>query len=416
MGKIKSLLIVILCIVSLLFLSGCIEDSTVNTKTTINADSIEEYDIATANNAFAFDMYSMIKDDVENVFFSPYSIFTTMAICYDGAEGSTKEQISNVFYYPLSKPVLEGSSKKMIDTINSDNDAYDLKTANALWVLEEYPLNEQYALNAEKYYGGMIAPLDFAGQPEESRSVINNWVENKTNDKIKDLLAEGSIDGNARLIITNAVYFNGTWLQEFEEAGTRKRVFYLSDGQEKKVDTMYAIGTYNYGENKNAQMLELPYKGDDISMYIVLPSENSIEEFENDLTLGYYNELKDNLNSDEVKILLPKFAFEARAELNEPLQEMGIVDAFDPGIADFSGISASSGLSISEVVHQAYIGVNEKGTEAAAATGIVMEESLPYYKYEFTADHPFMFFIEDKRTDCILFMGKVESPEYEEMS
>lgn len=415
MNKRKFILVTLLSILALLFI-GCIENSTGNTKSTINADSVEEYDIATANNAFAFDMYSMIKSDVENIFFSPYSIFTAMAICYDGAEGSTKEQMSNVFYYPLSKPVLEGSTKEMIDTINSDNDAYDLETANALWVLEEYPLNEQYVFNAENYYDGMITPLDFGGQPEESRLIINSWVEKKTNDKIKDLLAERSIDGNTRLIITNAVYFNGKWLQEFEEAGTRKKVFYLSDGQEKKVDTMYAIETYNYGKDKNAQILELPYKGDDISMYIILPSKNNIEEFENDLTLGYYNELKDNLNSDEVKILLPKFTFEARAELNEPLQDMGIVDAFDSGMADFSGISASDGLSISEVIHQAYIGVNEKGTEAAAATGIVMEESLPYYKYEFTADHPFMFFIEDKRTGCILFMGKVENPEYEEMS
>ncbi|MCM1986864.1 serpin family protein [Methanococcoides seepicolus] len=416
MRKTKTLVIVTLCIITSLFLGGCIEDSTINTKNTINADSVEEYDIATANNAFAFDMYSVVKIENENLFFSPYSIFTAMAICYDGAEGSTKKQISNVFYYPLSKPVLEESSKEMTDTINSDNDAYDLKTANALWILEEYPLNEQYAFNAENYYGGMITPLDFAGQPEESRLVINSWVENKTNDKIKDLLSEGSIDGNTRLIITNAVYFNGTWLEEFEEAGTRKRVFHLSNGKEKKVDTMYVIGTYNYGEDKNAQILELPYKGDDISMYIILPSDNNIEKFENDLTLSYYNELKDNLHSDEVKILLPKFTFETKAKLNEPLQDMGIVDAFDSGMADFSGISASGGLFISEVVHQAYIGVNEKGTEAAAATGIVMEDGLPYYKYEFTADHPFLFFIEDKRTGTILFMGKVESPESEEMS
>ncbi|MCD4822342.1 MAG: serpin family protein [Methanococcoides sp.] len=416
MTKTKTLWVVTLCIITSLFLGGCIEDPTVNTKTTINTDSVEAYDIATANNAFAFDMYSVVKNENENIFFSPYSIFTAMAICYDGAEGSTKKQISNVFYYPLSKLVLEESSKEITDTINSDNDAYDLKTANALWILEEYPLNEQYVFNAVNYYGGMITPLDFAGQPEESRLVINSWVENKTNDKIKDLLAEGSIDGNTRLIITNAVYFNGTWLQEFEEIGTRKRVFYLSDGKGKKVDTMYVIGTYNYGEDKNAQILELPYKGDDISMYIILPSDNNIEEFENDLTLGYYNELKDNLNSDEVKILLPKFTFETKAKLNEPLQDMGIVDAFDSGMADFSGISTSGGLSISEVIHQAYIGVNEKGTEAAAATGIEMNKGLPYYKYEFTADHPFMFFIEDKRTGSILFMGKVESPEYEEMS
>ena len=412
MIKIKYLLVIELCIISLLFV-GCIEDSSVNAKTMINAESIEEYNIATANNAFAFDMYSMIKNSGENVFFSPYSIFSAMAICYDGAESATKEQISNVFYYPLSKPILEGSSKEFIDAINSGNDKYELKSANALWVPEDYTLNEQYVSNAENYYGGMVTPLDFAGQTEDSRLVINDWIEDKTNDKIKDMLAKGSIDGSTKLIITNAVYFNGTWLQEFEEAGTRKRTFYLSDGQEKKVDTMYVVGTFNYGEDENAKILELPYKGDDISMYIVLPSENDIESFENDFTFGYYNNLKDTLNSDQVKILLPKFTFDTKAELNEPLQDMGIVDAFDSGKADFTGISASGELFISEVVHQAHIGVNEKGTEAAAATIVAMEESAPYNKYEFTADHPFMFFIEDKRTGCILFMGKVENPESE---
>lgn len=412
MVKFKSLLVIGFCIISLIF-AGCIEDSTVNTKTMINAESVEEYDIATANNAFAFDMYSMIKNNGDNVFFSPYSIFSAMAICYDGAESTTKEQISNVFYYPLSKPVLEGTSKEIIDLIKSGNDEYELKSANALWVLEDYTLNEQYVSNAEAYYDGKVTPLDFAGQPEDSRLVINDWIEDKTNDKIKDLLAKGSIDGVTRLIITNAVYFNGIWLQEFEEAGTRKRTFYLSDGQEKKVDTMYVVGTFNYGEDGNAKILELPYKGDNISMYIVLPYENDIEGFENDFTFGYYNDLKDTLNSDQVKILLPKFMFDAKAELNEPLQDMGIVDAFDSSKANFTGISASGGLFISGVVHQAHIEVNEKGTEAAAATMIVMEESAPYNKYEFTADHPFMFFIEDKRTGCVLFMGKVENPESE---
>ncbi|MDY0386482.1 MAG: serpin family protein, partial [Methanolobus sp.] len=368
---------------------------------------------ATANNAFAFDMYSMIKSNDENVLFSPYSIFTAMAICYDGAEGSTKEQIANVFYYPLSKPVLEGSSKEMIDIINSDKDEYELKSANALWIREDYTLNEQYASNAENYYDGVITPLDFTGQAEDSRLLINAWVEEKTNDKIKDLLAEGSINEETRLIITNAIYFNATWLQEFEEGATHKRPFHLSNGQEKEADMMYAIGTYNYGEDKNAEILELPYKGDDISMYVILPHKNNIDEFESDLTLDYYNELKDTLNSNEVKILLPKFTFETKAKLNEPLQDMGITDAFNLGTADFSGISASDGLFISDVVHQAYIGVNEKGTEAAAATAIEMEISLPYYEYEFIVEHPFMFFIEDKRTDCMLFMGKVENPEYE---
>ena len=412
MNKTKIISVTLLILLAL-FCIGCVEESDLNANNMINADSVEEYDIARANNAFAFDMYSMIKNNDENVFFSPYSIFTAMAICYDGAEGSTKEQISNVFYYPLSKPILESSSKEMIDLINSDKDAYELKSANALWVHEEYPVNEQYVSNAENYYDGIIRSLDFIGQPEKSTDTINAWVEEKTNDKIKDLLTEGSIGENTKLVITNAIYFNGTWLQEFEEGATHKRTFHLSNGQEKEADMMYAIGTYNYGEDKNAEILELPYKGDDISMYVILPHKNNIDEFERDLTLDYYNELKATLNSNEVKILLPKFTFETKAQLNEPLQDMGITDAFNLGTADFSGISESEDLFISSVIHQAYIVVNEKGTEAAAATAIAVDTGLPYYEYEFTANHPFMFFIEDKRTDCILFMGKVESPENE---
>jgi serpin B len=300
----------------------------------------------------------------------------------------------------------------MVDTINSNNDYYSLETANALWVRNDYPLNKKFVNNSEAYYGGKVKALDFGGEPEDSRLVINYWVENKTNDKIKDLLAKGSIDGNTKLIITNAVYFNGTWLQEFEETGTRKRTFYLSDGQEKKVDTMYVAGTFNYGEDENAKILELPYKGDDMSIYIVLPSENDIDGFENEFTFGYYNDLKDTLNSDQVKISLPKFTFDTKTELKEPLKDMGIVDAFDTDKADFTGISASGELFISGVVHQTHIGVNEKGTEAAAVTMIDMDGSALYNKYEFKADHPFMFFIENKRTDCILFMGKVEKPTY----
>jgi len=395
-----------------LLISGCAEDSTVSPESIINAESAEDFNIAAANNAFAFDLYSIMANNDENICFSPYSIFTAMAICYDGAEGSTKEQISNVFYFPLSKSVLEGRSKEMIDIINAHNDAYEFKTANALWVREDYLLNEQYTSNVENYYDGTITPLDFVGEPEESRLIINNWVENKTNNKIKDLLAKGIFDGPIKLVITNAVYFNGTWSQEFSEA-TGERVFHLSNGQETKVDTMYVINTYNYGEDDKSQILELPYKGDDISMYIVLPYVNDIEEFENNFSLDYYSILKNNVDSSEVKILLPKFTFKARTKLNDPLKDMGMVDAFDYAVADFSSISNTSSLSISEVVHQAYISVNEKGTEAAAATEIESVDSMPEYDYEFSADHPFLFFIEDKRTGCILFMGKVESPESE---
>jgi serpin B len=393
-------------------------ENTIDINSTINADSVENYDIATANNAFAFDMYSkVIVENEQNVFFSPYSIFTAVAICYDGAENSTKEQMANVFNFPLNKTVLGMSSKDLISEINSGSDEYELETANALWVQKDFDLKQQYISNAASYYSGKVSKVDFKNQPESSRSMINDWVESKTNDKIKDLIPNGVINSGTRLILTNAIYFNGKWKNEFDKENTQNLSFYPSQDEEITVETMYAKRKFNYGENSNANILELPYKGNDLCMYIVLPNENAIEDFENSFTLNDYNELKSNMDSKyEVRTWLPKFKFETKAKLSKSLIEMGMVDAFDDKNATFSGISDEQ-LKISEVIHQAFVDVQEEGTEAAAATAIVMVECVEYVEpdpvRDFKADHPFMFFIEDKRTGCILFMGKVESPAYE---
>jgi serpin B len=400
------------------------EPETVNYNYLTNATSTANYDIASANNAFAFDMYANIKSKDMNAFFSPYSIFTAMAICYDGAEGSTKEQISNVLYYPLSKPVLEVSSKEMMDTINSANDQYDLKTANALWVQEKYPLNTQFVSNLETYYSGNIRDLDFAGESKQSVAIINGWVEEKTNNKIKDLVPADSISSDTEMIITNAIYFKGKWSEQFDPRNTKKEQFYSSNGNINSVDTMYStMQGYSYAENSNEQIVELPYEGRYLSMYIVLPRENNISDFENRFSLSEYNNLKSSMNSiNEVHLWLPKFTFDKETELSEQLSNMGIVDAFTDSadfryIYDVRKVPEGYGLKLSAVIHQAFIDVQEEGTEAAAATAIIYETASmvepPEVKVvEFKADHPFMFFIEDKRTGCILFMGKVETPEY----
>ncbi len=416
MAKMKIIILILLSILALLCV-GCIENSTVNAKTTTNAESVEDYDIAAANNAFAFDMYSMVKSgDEKNVFFSPHSIFTAMAICYDGAGGTTKEQIANVFYFPLDKTILEVRLGKIIDEINSETDDYELKTANALWIQKSYPIKEQYIFNVENYYSGKVTKLNFVGQPEESKDTINDWVEEKTNDKIKDLIPDGFIDADTRLVITNAIYFNGKWLNEFDKQATREEKFYPSENEEILVDTMYTKQHLNYGENSNSKIIELPYKGNNLCMFIILPNDNEIEKIERVFSVGDYEKLKSSMDSKyEVKTWIPKFKFEYTNKLSESLIEMGVVDAFQFGSANFSEISDTD-LAIFEVIHKAFVDVQEEGTEAAAATAIVMNEELnpePIPIREFRADHPFMFFIEDKRTGCILFMGKVERPEYE---
>jgi len=403
-----------------LLCTGCVEDTAVIPENTINADSVKDYDIATANNAFAFDMYSQLTQlengEYENIFFSPHSISAAMAICYEGAENTTKEQISNVFYFPSNKTVLEVSLERINDRINSVNNDYELQTANALWVQEGYPVKDAYIFNVKKYYDGEVTNLDFVRKPDDSRNIINKWVEARTNDKIKDLVPENSITADTRVIITNAIYFNGKWMYEFDKELTDKKPFYPTGGEEVSVDMMYMCNNFKYGENSKAKIIELLYKGNNLSMYIVLPKSNNIEKFETEFTLNDYTKLKNDMEFvEEVETTIPKFKFETKTELSESLIEMGVVDAF--GQANFSGIS-NSPLAISRVIHQTFIDVKEEGTEAAAATMVEMKGGMSISwdskPKEFKADHPFMFFIEDKRTNCILFMGKVEYPEYEE--
>nr|WP_321498360.1 serpin family protein [uncultured Methanolobus sp.] len=398
-----------------------------NTQSTLNANSVENYDIAAANNAFAFDIYSMTKNNDENIFFSPHSIFSAIAICYDGAEGTTKEQIANVFYFPLDKTILEISLGEMINEINSEAEDYELETANALWIQKSYPVKKQYISNVDNYYSGKVEKLDFVGQPEKSRNTINDWVEAKTNDKIIDLVPGNAINKNTRLIITNAIYFNGKWKTAFDKEATKDENFYPSENDQVLVDMMYGIKKFNYGESSNAKIIELPYIGNDLCMYVVLPNGNDIESFENSFSARDYEKLKSSMDSKyEVKTWIPKFKFESKTDLSNQLAEMGMVDAFDGENANFSGIYDADKilnpnekkLYISKVIHQAFVDVQEEGTEAAAATYVDMcvSESVgskPIPIREFRADHPFMFFIEDKRTGSILFMGKIERPEYE---
>lgn len=424
MLKIK---IIFLVFILMLPFTGCIENAAETEENidavkenAINADSVEDYDIASANNAFAFDMYSQLKQpetgEYENIFFSPYSISASMAICYEGAENTTKDQISNVFYFPSNKTILKVRLERMNDKINSENNNYELQTANALWVQDNYPVKDAYISSVKKYYDGEVTNLDFIKRPDASRNTINEWVEARTNDKIKDIVPEGLITADARIIITNAIYFNGKWVYEFDKEMTDEKPFYPTKGEEVSVDTMYILNSFNYGENSKAKIIELPYKGNDLSMYVVLPKSNNIEKFETEFTINDYTELKNDMELvEEVKVSIPKFRFETKNELSDSLVKMGVVDAF--GQADFSGISDSP-LEISRVIHQAFIDVKEEGTEAAAATveGLKMGMSISRdpEPEEFKADHPFMFFIEDRRTNCILFMGKVEYPEYED--
>ena len=264
---------------------------------------------------------------------------------------------------------------------------------------------------AEKNYFAKTENLDFVTHGEESRNTINSWVEQKTNDKIKDLLPEGSINDMTRAVITNAVYFLGNWTVQFDEKLTREDDFKISDQKTVKVPMMNLDQSFNYGSTADLQILQIPYKGGDLSMTVLLPKDNDLSSLEKNLSEENLKEWKSNLTNNEVNVFIPKFKLETRYSLKENLTSMGMPSAFDPGLADLSGIDGKKDLYVSGVFHKAFVAVDERGTEAAAATGITIgTTSVHLPPTEFRADHPFIFLIQDDRTGLILFIGKVFDP------
>jgi len=373
--------------------------------------------VVNANNQFAFDLYSELdKSENENIFYSPYSISAALAMTYEGAKGQTADEIKSVFHFPESN-ILRPNFAAIYNDINGVNEAYESRTGNALWVQQDSPLLEDYTTKVEKYYGGKAANLDFIEETEKSRQTINAFIEEQTNNKIKDLIAPGVLDALTRLVITNAIYFKGTWEWEFDSSDTDEREFKITPDNIIQVPMMLMNPektTFNYADTENLQILELPYKGGNLSMLIILPKGN-IESIKSSLTAEKLAELKGKMQETDLDaIYLPKFEFDTKYSLNEYLKALGMPTAFDDGgKADFSGMTLAEKLFIGLVIHQAYVKVDEKGTEAAAATAVVMKLATMAPTFEpiiFKADHPFIFVIQEKETGNILFLGKVTDP------
>jgi len=369
-----------------------------------------------ANNQFALNFYSKVTSDPvdkdKNIFFSPWSISTAFAIANEGAHEETAKEIRSVFGFPEDENFRRSSFKSIQEDLNESNGNYTLSTANALWIREGYHILQDYVTTSQKYYYSEVRNVDFT--KDSGRVMINNWIESKTNEKIKDLLPEGSIDpGNTRLVITNAVYFNGTWIIQFDKDATKVEDFKVSEQKVVKVPMMRIDERqFKYGESDGIKVLELPYQGEKISMVLLLPKEGSSElrALEQSLTLTQLAHWKSELHNQTVNIQIPKFKLESMYTLNEILEDMGMPAAFNPHLANFSGITDTERLYISSAIHKAFVNVNEEGTEAAAATGIVFGiESVHEYPV-FKADHPFIFIIQDNETGNILFMGKVLDP------
>ena len=375
---------------------------------------LDSREIIEANNRFAINLYSQYKSEEGNIFFSPFSISTAMAMVYEGAEGKTAKEIKSVFGFPKYDNSRRNQYSNLLSEINNKDKEYALKTANALWAEQDFYFLEEYLTTVEEYYGGKTTNLDFKNEWEASRLIINNWVEDKTNDKIKDLLPEDVIDADTRLVLTNAIYFKAKWLIQFDADKTSDEYFRVNPDKSIKVPMMQPTSqksTFNYTQNKDLQILEMPYAGEDLSMLILLPLDDDIEVLENSFTIEKLTEWKKSLRRRKVNIYIPKFKFETKYFLSETLSNLGMPTGFTDS-ADFSGMTGKKDLKIDKVIHQAFIEVNEEGTEAAAATGVKTSNivSMPPPTPIFKADHPFIFIIQQKETGNILFMGRINNP------
>lgn len=369
-------------------------------------------DVVTGNNEFTFSLYDEINNEATNVFFSPYSISSALAMTYNGARETTKAEMADVMNFHKNEEILSKNFSELNSHItNLSSKKIQLNIANSIWGQQDYGFEKRFLELNNKYYGAGVKEVNFRENYKSIRKDINKWVEDKTQEKIKDLIKKNMLDPMTRMVLVNAIYFNGKWEYPFDEKDTHEDVFYVYAECETKVDFMRRQVSLKYYEDDLAQAIEIPYSGKSLSMMVILPKERyGMEQLEEKLDEELYDSYQNSMTTKKVKLTLPKFKITEDYELNDPLKNLGMESAFGKN-ADFSGMTGKKDLYISNVVHKSFVEVNEEGTEAAAATGVVMRKtSVNLDKKEFKADHPFIFFIKDNQHDTILFMGRIMNP------
>lgn len=379
------------------------------------ADDSEIEAVVDGNTEFALDLYSRLKDEDGNLFFSPYSISVALAMTYAGARENTAQQISGTLRFSLEPQRLHAAFERLearLEALQEEGNV-QLEIANSLWPHKSYPILEEYIGLMKEHYGVEITSVDYAADTEAARRIINEWVEERTKDKIRDMIGPGVLDALTRLVLTNAIYFKGNWAEQFDEDLTKDAPFHLLSGESTQVAMMKQQETFGYAEHEDLQILQMPYAGDEVSMLVLLPkNEDGLADLQSALNEESLEEWIRSIRKKEVLVFLPKFKVTSQFRLDEALASMGMPDAFDPKKADLSGIDGEpSKLYIGAVIHKAFVDVNEEGTEAAASTAIGFAlASVPEPVPTFRADHPFIFAIHDNNTGSILFMGRIVDP------
>lgn len=375
------------------------------------------------NTAFALDFYHLVKGDQGNFLFSPHSISVAFAMTYAGARNNTAIQMAQTLHFNLPQDRLHAVFNALDLALssrgqggeNSEGTDFKLNIVNAAWAQDGYPFLQDFLDLLAVNYGAGMYILDFVSDPESSRQTINNWVAQETEDKIKDLLPSNSINELTRLVLTNAIYFYGAWAIPFDEDLTEMGNFYPADGDVVSVPMMSHF--QENGETFSVVVLdgytavELPYKGKEISMLILVPDRGRFFEIEQALDTNLINSTVESLTPRGFRLKMPKFKYESKFQLKDTLSRMGMPEAFDPGLADFTGMTEIRELFIQEAYHQGFISVDEKGTEAAAATAVVITLTGAGTPLTITIDRPFIYLIRDMQTNAILFIGRVMNPE-----
>lgn len=379
----------------------------------------ELQELVNGNTAFAFDLYQALRERSDgNLFFSPYSISVALAMTYAGARGETEQEMARVLHFTLPQRRLHPAFNSLDLALTGQAQAkqeegkgFRLHIANALWGQRGYKFLREFLDTLAQNYGAGLMLLDFSQDPETARKIINEWVSDRTEGRIQELLPPGAIDTLTRLVLTNAIYFKAAWAEPFDKDLTADGTFYLLDGREVTVPMMRQTAKLGYAEGEGYQAVEIPYEGGKMAMVILLPAEGQFEAFEKTLNAERVQDILQKIEYSQVALTLPRFRVEYNFQLAGILKALGVRTAFTPNEADFSGIDGTRYLYIDDIFHKTFVSVNEEGTEAAAATGVVIRVTAVLQpRVQVTVDRPFIFFIRDLQTGTVLFVGRVLNP------
>ena len=372
-----------------------------------------------ANNAFALDLYGSLRTHAANLVVSPYSVSAALAMTYAGARGETESQMAAALHFDLPPDQLHPAFNQLELSLAgvgapdpSGEQPFQLKIANAIWTDRTLALLNDYLDVIAGNYAAGIHLADFINAFEAARGEINAWVSQQTERRIKNLIPEGALDASTRMVLVNAIYFKGDWQHQFDAADTTEEPFRLLDGSEVHVKMMHALlPNASHTEGDGFQVVQLPYEGGTAAMMLIVPDQDQFAVFDQSLDATRLRAINANLQPVSVQLGLPKFSFGASFDMGGELAALGMPDAFDPENADFSGMTGGRDLYVSKVLHQAFVAVDEKGTEAAAATSVIMAPtSIMLPDLSLVLDRPFIFIIHDLGTKQILFMGRVLDP------